>query len=261
MKLFAVSFFSAINCCHFAGPFLFLMSCSWGQLIQNKLNSFSKSLFHSLDLLQIYCIIFLAVSSGIKIFLFKMSLGRICHDTCSPTKALFFFTQQTSSYGSCGHNACFCAPGIPGMPGMSGPAGPAGVAGSPGSRGSEGAMGSRGIKGDEGPRGRQGLKGPKGPQGSPGPKGPPGNKGDTGTPGPRGPQGPSGQAGPPGSKGDTGAGGKQGPKGVQGPPGSSGRRWKQCTFKNLNDGRDTGLIKVNSLRPKTYLNLQRTLCC
>ncbi|KAM7443627.1 hypothetical protein ABFA07_007700 [Porites harrisoni] len=181
--------------------------------------------------------------------------------------------QQTSSYGSCGHGGCFCAPGIPGIPGSSGPAGPpgpAGVAGSPGNHGPEGTMGPRGNKGDEGARGRQGTPGPKGvigpsgpagprgkhgPPGLKGPQGPsgsagsPGNKGDTGArgkqgpPGLKGPPGPSGSAGSPGNKGDTGARGSQGPPGPKGAPGSFGRNWKHCVSKNLADGRDSGLIK------------------
>ena len=54
----------------------------------------------------------------------------------------------------------------------------------------------------------------------------------------------AGSAGSPGNKGDTGARGSQGPPGPKGAPGSFGRDWKQCVFKNLNDGRDSGLIKV-----------------
>ena len=65
-------------------------------------------------------------------------------------------------------------------------------------------------------------------------------------PGPKGPQGPSGSAGSPGNKGDTGARGSQGPPGPKGDPGSFGRNWKHCVFNNLNDGRDSGLIKVKT---------------
>ena len=83
-------------------------------------------------------------------------------------------------------------------------------------------MGPRGVKGDEGPRGKQGLTGPKGGTGSTGPAGPLGSKGD---------------AGPPGS---------QGPPGSKGTPGSYARNWKQCVFKNLADGRDSGLVKVKA---------------
>ena len=85
-----------------------------------------------------------------------------------------------------------------------------------------------------------------------GSSGPPGNKGDEGVrgpPGAKGPKGPSGPAGPPGKKGDAGAPGCQGPPGLQGSLGSLGRNWKQCVFKNLNDDRDTGLIKVSSELP------------
>ena len=38
----------------------------------------------------------------------------------------------------------------------------------------------------------------------------------------------------------------KGPPGPKGAPGSFGRNWKQCVFKNLNDGRDSGLIKVTT---------------
>ncbi|XP_073250856.1 uncharacterized protein [Porites lutea] len=155
-------------------------------------------------------------------------------------------TNENSQHGSCGYSPCFCAPGIPGIPGSPGPAGPAGTSGSPGNNGPEGPMGPRGVKGDEGLRGKQGLPGPKGGTGSTGPAGPSGSKGDAGppgsqgAPGPKGPQGPSGRAG---KKGDTGPPGSQGPSGPNGAPGSFARNWKQCVFKSLNDGRDSGLVK------------------
>ena len=53
--------------------------------------------------------------------------------------------------------------------------------------------------------------------------------------------------GPRGTKGDAGNNGSQGalgPQGPQGPPGALGRNWKQCVFKTLGEGKDTGLIKV-----------------
>ena len=93
-------------------------------------------------------------------------------------------------------------------------------------------MGPRGVKGDEGPRGKQGL---------------PGTKGDTGLRGPAGPLGSKGDAGPPGSQGPPG------PKGPQGPSGQAVRNWKQCVFKNLNDDRDSGLVKVKA---KVYLRIK-----
>ena len=64
--------------------------------------------------------------------------------------------------------------------------------------------------------------------------------------GPKGPKGPSGPTGSPGNKGDTGARGRQGPPALQGPPGTSRRNWKQCAFTNLNDGKDSGLIKAST---------------
>lgn len=57
-----------------------------------------------------------------------------------------------------------------------------------------------------------------------------------------------GTPGAKGGQGPVGAPGKMGPKGPQGPKGEQGtqapqRNWKQCAWKNLNDGRDYGLIK------------------
>ena len=110
------------------------------------------------------------------------------------------------------------------MPGNPGPSGPAGIAGSPGPLGS---TGPRGEKGDAAKPGSEGAPGPKGP------------------PGPKGHQGSSGKAGPRGAKGDVGNTGSQGPPGLKGLPGALGSNWKQCVWKNINDGKDTGLIKVN----------------
>ncbi|XP_015753124.1 PREDICTED: collagen triple helix repeat-containing protein 1-like isoform X1 [Acropora digitifera] len=132
---------------------------------------------------------------------------------------------------SCGQTSCACAAGIPGIPGIPGPAGPAGAAGSHGNRGPKGLMGPRGSKGDEGARGRRGVQGLKGATGLSGP---------------------------------TGARGGRGEKGAQGPPGPRGadgllvKNWKQCVYKNLNDGRDTGLIKeclFNKKSSKTGLRV------
>ncbi|XP_068689799.1 collagen triple helix repeat-containing protein 1-like [Montipora foliosa] len=87
-------------------------------------------------------------------------------------------------------------------------------------------MGPRGIKGEEGVRGHPGSKGS---QGAPGKEGSPGNKGEAGSQGPPGPPG---------------------PKGAEA---SFVRNWKQCFFKNLNDGRDNGLIKEYVFN-KTFAN-------
>lgn len=163
-------------------------------------------------------------------------------------------TQQTS-FGSCGHSACCSAPGIPGIPGNPGPAG------SPGNRGPEGPTGPRGNTGDKGSRGKRGPKGDTGPSGStglPGSKGEPGIPGRPGPAGPSGKQGPKGTKGLKGNKGDTGPSGPAGQAGSKGEPGARGiqgrqgtpgsanslrSNWKQCVFKSINDGRDTGLIK------------------
>ena len=123
----------------------------------------------------------------------------------------------------------FGAPGIPGIPGSPGPAGSMGIAGPPGPRGSTGPQGDRG---DVGKPGNQGLSGQ---QGHPGKMGP---QGFTGWQGPRGAKGDAG------NKGSQGAPGPKGPQGPQGPPGALGRNWKQCVFKTLGEGKDTGLIKV-----------------
>lgn len=111
---------------------------------------------------------------------------------------------NSNSGGACGQSHCSCAPGIPGIPGSPGPAGPSGVAGSPG------------------------------------PRGPAGDKGDAGT---QGTPGSTGRQGPQGIKGDVGDKGSQGAPGPQGLPGTLGSNWKQCVFKDLNDDRDTGLVK------------------
>jgi len=134
----------------------------------------------------------------------------------------------------CGQTSCGCAAGFPGFPGIPGSAGPAGVAGSPGNRGPEGPMGPRGSKGDEGTRGRRGVQGPKGATGL------------------------SGPAGARGSRGEKGARGPQGPPGPKGANGLVVKNWKQCVYKNLNDDRDTGLIKeciFNKKSAKTGLRV------
>ena len=72
--------------------------------------------------------------------------------------------------------------------------------------------------------------------GSAGPAGPAGASGSPGVQGPMGPRGDEGKDGKPGS---------QGLPGPKGPPGTLESNWKQCVFKNLNEQKDTGLIKVN----------------
>ena len=52
----------------------------------------------------------------------------------------------------------------------------------------------------------------------------------------KGSQGTTGKAGPRGTKGDVGN------TESQGPPGTLTSNWKRCVWKNINDGKDTGLI-------------------
>ena len=71
----------------------------------------------------------------------------------------------------------------------------------------------------------------------------------SGVPGVPGVPGLNGRDGAKGDQGSVGARGKMGPKGPEGSKGDQGaqafqRNWKQCAWKNLNDGRDYGLIKV-----------------
>ncbi|XP_068722418.1 collagen triple helix repeat-containing protein 1-like [Montipora capricornis] len=94
--------------------------------------------------------------------------------------------------------------GMPGIPGIPGIPGQAGSTGLPGARGPPGGKGDEGAQGKQGPRGGKGDKGDAGRQGLPGP---------------------------------------QGPQGLQGPAGSLSRSWKQCTFKSINDEKDTGLLR------------------
>ena len=64
-----------------------------------------------------------------------------------------------------------------------------------------------------------------------------------------GPQGPPGDKGPAGVKGEEGAKGEpwtQGPAGQKGEPGPMPfKNWKECAWKNLNDDKDSGLIKAS----------------
>ena len=114
----------------------------------------------------------------------------------------------------------FCYGGIPGMHGKPG---------SPGAPGRDGRDGREGVKGDQGSLGKTG---PQGPPGSPGINGKNGAKGEPGV------------QGPPGHKGQRG---ESGTSGIPGTPGvMSYKNWKECAWKNLNDDKDHGLIKVNT---------------
>lgn len=119
--------------------------------------------------------------------------------------------------------------------------------GFPGIPGSNGMPGMPGIPGPQGPSGRDGTKGQTGDKGS---RGMLGQKGERGNEGPRGKSGPPGMMrmkGASGIVGDQGVKGDKGEKGesVTGPSSAvSQTNWKQCVWKNLNDDRDSGKIKV-----------------
>ena len=91
----------------------------------------------------------------------------------------------------------------------------------------------------------QGFPGRDGRDGREGPKG------DPGSPGKTGPREPAGVNGKDGAKGEPGAQGPPGPKGERGQSGHPGnpglmpfKYWKECAWKDLNDDKDSGLIKV-----------------
>jgi len=83
----------------------------------------------------------------------------------------------------------------------------------------------------------------------PGTPGIPGRDGRDGRDGYQGPAGMTGPAGPPGLQGTKGETGAQGPSGRKGERGDatsgliSHKNWKECAWKDLNDGKDNGLIK------------------
>ena len=82
--------------------------------------------------------------------------------------------------------------------------------------------------------------------GIPGRNGLPGRDGRDGSPGRDGKPGPKGETGPPGPVGPVGEPGAPGPQGPQGPPGPGFKySWKECVWKNVNDWKDIGLIKVS----------------
>ena len=113
----------------------------------------------------------------------------------------------------------FCYGGIPGMHGKPG---------SPGAPGRDGRDGREGAKGDQGSPGKTG---PQGPPGTPGINGKNGIKGELGV------------QGPPGLKGQRGESGTSGIPGTLGV--MSYKNWKECAWKNLDDDKDHGLIKVS----------------
>ena len=89
----------------------------------------------------------------------------------------------------------------------------------------------------------------------------PGRDGPDGRDGNQGPPGMTGPAGPPGLQGTKGETGFQGPRGEKGErgDGASGllsyKNWKECAWKDLNDDKDQGLIKVIDYRALIFCNL------
>ena len=119
--------------------------------------------------------------------------------------------------------------------------------------GSNGIPGMPGIPGAPGPQGQQGKDGGKGEPGVKGPRGMTGTRGQKGNPGSLGKNGAPGMMGIKGDKGDEGSRGSSGPPGIKGVKGEKGEivnsavsqtNWKQCVWKNLDDDRDSGKIKV-----------------
>ena len=104
----------------------------------------------------------------------------------------------------------------------------------PGTHGKPGSPGIPGRDGRDGGNGNQGPPGMTGPAGAPGLQG---TKGETGI------QGPSGQKGEPGETGTSGTNGT--------PVQTYSKNWKECAWKNLNDNKDNGLIKVHWLYTMT----------
>ena len=103
-----------------------------------------------------------------------------------------------------------------------------------GKPGSPGAPGRDGRDGRDGDKGDQGSQGKTGAQGLPGTPGINGKNGIKGEPGVRGPPGRKGQRGERGTSGISGTSDR-----------ITYRNWKECAWKNLNEGKDHGLIKVS----------------
>lgn len=103
---------------------------------------------------------------------------------------------------------------------------------------------------------------------APGVPGVPGVPGYNGRDGPKGEKGP---AGPPGDKGPMGPKGEQGTQGPKGDPSLQAmpKNWKQCAWKNINEGKDNGMIKectFNKLSENSALKVEfngdyRICCC
>ena len=153
---------------------------------------------------------------------------------------MFFFLSQKSIFA----HGFFRIPGsnaIPGMPGF------------PGAPEPQGQQGKDGPKGEPGVKGQRGMTGTRGQKGNP-------KYGENGAPGmmgikrDKGHEGSRGSSGPPGIKGVKGEQGSKGEKGEIVNSAVSQTNWKQCVWKNLNDGRDSGKIKVKKYLENSMKN-------
>ena len=99
------------------------------------------------------------------------------------------------------------------------------------------------------------LSGIPGSNGIPGMPGIPGAPGMMGIKGDKGDEGSRGSSGPPGIKGVKGEQGSKGEKGEIVNSAVSQTNWKQCVWKNLNDGRDSGKIKVQKYLENAMKNI------
>ncbi len=163
------------------------------------------------------------------IYLLPIRAHKVCYTlsgvvNCSKT-CIPHATKVTNSsfYSKPSSFCCACQPGTHGKPGSPG---------IPGRDGRDGRDGNQGVPGITGPMGPPGLQGPEGEPGI---------------------QGPSGQKG---EQGETGTSGTPGTPGVM-----SYKNWKECAWKNVNDDKDHGLIKVTGLCTMQLLLLKIISAC
>ena len=177
---------------------------------------------------------------------YRNAYAWLSHNCCRKTKRLY--TEQ------CFTSMAIFAHGFSGIPGSNGIPGMPGIPGAPGPQGQQGKDGAKGEPGVKGPRGMTGTRGQKGNPGSLGKNGAPGMMGIKGD---KGDEGSHGSSGPPGIKGVKGEQGSKGEKGEIVNSAVSQTNWKQCVWKNLNDDRDSGKIKVQKYLENAMKNKLR----
>ena len=99
------------------------------------------------------------------------------------------------------------------------------------------------------------LSGIPGSNGIPGMPGIPGAPGMMGIKGDKGDEGSRGSSGPPGIRGVKGEQGSKGEKGEIVTSAVSQTNWKQCVWKNLDDDRDSGKVKVQKYLENAMKNI------